>query len=64
MVQYRGEAWSNQRLTGVSQLNRSLTFALVNVLNEKEVSFTYIIENNSILARLTMNASGQFETLV
>ncbi|XP_071725863.1 G-type lectin S-receptor-like serine/threonine-protein kinase At4g27290 [Rutidosis leptorrhynchoides] len=64
VVKYRGGPWSNQRFTGASQFNRSLTFVYEVVLTKSEVSFSYILENSSMLTRTALNSSGQLESSV
>nr|XP_043620123.1 G-type lectin S-receptor-like serine/threonine-protein kinase At4g27290 [Erigeron canadensis] len=64
VIRFRGGAWSNQRFTGVSQFNKSLTFVYNVVINKSEVSFSYILENSSILSRTVLNSSGQIENSV
>ncbi|XP_071725854.1 G-type lectin S-receptor-like serine/threonine-protein kinase At4g27290 [Rutidosis leptorrhynchoides] len=61
VVTYRGGPWSNQRLTGVSQFDRRLTLVFKVVVTDSEESFSYIIENSSMLVRTTLNSSGQLE---
>ncbi|KAI7746289.1 hypothetical protein M8C21_024704 [Ambrosia artemisiifolia] len=63
-VTFRGGPWSNQRFSGVSTFNSSLTFTYKVVLNTSEMSFSYVLDDNSILSRTTLNSSGQLESSV
>nr|XP_043620431.1 G-type lectin S-receptor-like serine/threonine-protein kinase At4g27290 isoform X2 [Erigeron canadensis] len=61
MVTFRGGPWSNERFTGVSVFSTVLTFTYDVVVTEREVSFSYNLENrSSLLSRVTLNSSGDF----
>nr|XP_043620117.1 G-type lectin S-receptor-like serine/threonine-protein kinase At4g27290 [Erigeron canadensis] len=64
LVKYRGGPWTNQRFTGVTLFNMSINYAWVAVLNNMEVSFTYIVENSSLLTYASLNSAGQLENWV
>ncbi|KAK9057008.1 hypothetical protein SSX86_024374 [Deinandra increscens subsp. villosa] len=63
-VIFRGGPWSNQRFSGVSTFDSNLTFTYVVVLNVSEVSFSYVLDDSSILSRTTLNSSGHLENWV
>ncbi|KAJ0733770.1 putative protein kinase RLK-Pelle-DLSV family [Helianthus annuus] len=63
-VTFRGGPWSNQRFSGISAFNSSLTFTYKVVINVSEMSFSYNLDDNSILSRTTLNSSGLLESSV
>ncbi|KAI3809994.1 hypothetical protein L1987_19599 [Smallanthus sonchifolius] len=63
-VTFRGGPWSNQRFSGVSTFDSNLTFTYEVVINTSEVSFSYVLDDSSILSRTTLNSSGQLENWV
>ncbi|KAI3809991.1 hypothetical protein L1987_19596 [Smallanthus sonchifolius] len=62
MVKFRGGPWKNTRIPGGSQFQRNLTTELSVVITEREVSFSYNLDNSSFLPRVTLNSSGQLES--
>ncbi|KAK1439557.1 hypothetical protein QVD17_05377 [Tagetes erecta] len=63
-VTFRGGPWSNQRFSGVSTFDSNLTFTYKAVVNASEMSFSYVLDDSSILTRTTLNSSGQLESWV
>ncbi|XP_076881351.1 G-type lectin S-receptor-like serine/threonine-protein kinase At4g27290 isoform X1 [Bidens hawaiensis] len=63
-ITFRGGPWSNQRFSGVSTFNSNLTFTYAVVINATEMSFSYSLDESSILSRTTLNSSGQLESWV
>ncbi|MFS7984384.1 putative non-specific serine/threonine protein kinase [Helianthus anomalus] len=57
LIKYRGGPWCNKSYPWVPLLSKSLTFRVVVVIiNESEASFTYDIEDNSIIScRFSIN---------
>ncbi|KAK1427567.1 hypothetical protein QVD17_16255 [Tagetes erecta] len=64
MVRYRGDPWSNLQFTGISAYNSSLSFRYMIVINESEMSFSYSLDDSSIISRICVNSSGQIESWV
>ncbi|PWA92730.1 S-locus glycoprotein domain-containing protein [Artemisia annua] len=63
-IRFRGGPWNNQKFTGISQFNRSLTFTYVVSINKNEISFSYNLDISSIISRVVLNSSGQLESTV
>ncbi|XP_071733154.1 G-type lectin S-receptor-like serine/threonine-protein kinase At4g27290 isoform X2 [Rutidosis leptorrhynchoides] len=64
VVKLRIEPWRNYRLTGYSKYDKNLTLIYRVVINEKEESFEYYVENSSLISRVTLNSSGEQQTWV
>ncbi|KAL8237825.1 hypothetical protein R6Q59_018906 [Mikania micrantha] len=62
LVIFRGGAWANQRFSGISVFSKSLTFTYDVIIDENEVSFSYNLENSSLLSRTTLNSSMLLES--
>ncbi|KAJ0684596.1 putative protein kinase RLK-Pelle-DLSV family [Helianthus annuus] len=61
-IKFRGGPWSNERFPGVSVFSKSLTFRYDVTVNKSEVSFSYNLEDNSILSRVVLNSSAHLES--
>ncbi|GJS63869.1 G-type lectin S-receptor-like serine/threonine-protein kinase [Tanacetum coccineum] len=65
LARFRGGPWSSERFSGVSIFSKVVTFTYDVIIDEREVSFAYNIENNtSILSRVTLNSSGELVSTV
>ncbi|KAI3675776.1 hypothetical protein L1987_85369 [Smallanthus sonchifolius] len=62
VVKFRGGPLKNRRIRGASQFDRNLTTEISVVITEREVSFSYNLENSSLLTRVTLNSSGKLES--
>ncbi|XP_076887182.1 G-type lectin S-receptor-like serine/threonine-protein kinase At4g27290 isoform X2 [Bidens hawaiensis] len=61
-IHFRGGPWRNRRFSGISVFSKNLTFRYDVIVNQSEVSFAYNLEDNSILSRVTLNASAHLES--
>ncbi|XP_071725856.1 G-type lectin S-receptor-like serine/threonine-protein kinase At4g27290 isoform X2 [Rutidosis leptorrhynchoides] len=61
MVNFRSGPWRNLRVTGDSIFDKSLSQIYSVIITEKEVSIKTYAENSSLVARLTLNSSGELQ---
>ncbi|KAI3675498.1 hypothetical protein L1987_85088 [Smallanthus sonchifolius] len=62
LVQFRGGPWRNRRFTGISVFSKNLTFTYDVIINESEVSFSFNLENSSLLSGVTLNSSVHLQS--
>ncbi|KAI3786334.1 hypothetical protein L1987_39937 [Smallanthus sonchifolius] len=62
VVKFRCGPWSNQRFTDIPTFSGNLSFRYEVLITESEVSFAYILDDNSILTLTRLNSLGQLET--
>ncbi|GKG12676.1 hypothetical protein Tco_0346913, partial [Tanacetum coccineum] len=61
LVKFRGGARRNQRVSGYSIYGMNFTSIYNIVITPQEKSFSYNVENSSVLGRVTLNSSGALE---
>ncbi|KAK9057005.1 hypothetical protein SSX86_024371 [Deinandra increscens subsp. villosa] len=61
-VIFRAGPWSNQQLTGIPVLSRSLTLIYEVTINESEVSFSSNFQGDPLISRFTLNSSARLES--
>ncbi|KAI7757030.1 hypothetical protein M8C21_003143, partial [Ambrosia artemisiifolia] len=64
LVHFRGGPWRNRRFSGISVFNKNLTSTYNVIINKNEVSFSFNVENSSLLSRVTLNSSAHLESWV
>ncbi|XP_071697222.1 G-type lectin S-receptor-like serine/threonine-protein kinase At4g27290 [Rutidosis leptorrhynchoides] len=64
LVKFRGEPWRNLQIDGYSKYDKNLTLIYSVVITEKEKSFMFLVENTSLISRLTLDSSGELQNWV
>ncbi|XVF77741.1 hypothetical protein PTKIN_Ptkin14bG0071200 [Pterospermum kingtungense] len=63
-VYHRPGSWNGLRFTGTPRLKKNDIFSFELISNEKEVYYTFKLQNSSVLSRVVVNQSGLMQRFV